>query len=155
MPPAQNPTWSRSFSGQIARHRLSTPGNPRILDAHYPHHPGGNHPRPPRPRARSKAEADFLAIGDGAYAWLVEAAATGASRVRAKMARAVEFATILGATKVDQALGLAAAAGRFDESDLGAILDHLATHGEPGDLVVADETHSAQPGTASWERFGR
>jgi hypothetical protein len=71
------------------------------------------------------------------------------------MARAVEFATILGATKVDQALGLAAAAGRFDESDLGSILDHLATHGEPGDLVRVDETHSAQPGTASWERFGQ
>ncbi len=71
------------------------------------------------------------------------------------MTRAVEFATILGPAKVDQALGLAAAAGRFDDTDLGSILDHLATRGEPGDLVVADETHSAQPGTASWERFGR
>jgi len=140
---------------EIARHALSTPGAPRILDEHYPHHPGGNHPRPPRPRPRTKAEADFLDIGDGAQAWLVEAAATGASRVRAKMARAVEFATILGRTKVDQALGLAAAAGRFDEHDLGSILDHLASHGEVGDLVRADETHSAQPGTNSWERFGR
>jgi hypothetical protein len=142
-------------TAEIARHQRSTPGNPRILDEHYPHHPGGNHPRPPRPRARSKAEADFLAIGDGAHAWLVEAAATGASRVRAKMARAVEFATILDGDRVDQALGLAAAAGRFDEYDLGSILDHLATRGEPGDLVRVDETHSAQPGTASWERFGR
>jgi transposase len=142
-------------TAEIARHPLSTPGNPRIADDHYPHHPGGSHPRPPRPRARSKAEADFLDIGDGAHAWLVEAAATGASRVRAKMARAVEFAAILGAANVDQALGLAATAGRFDEHDLGSILDHLATHGEPGDLVRADETHSAQPGTASWERFGR
>jgi len=142
-------------TAEIARHVLSTPGNPRIVDEHYPHHPGGNHPRPPRPRARSKAEADFLAIGDGAHAWLVEAAATGTSRVRAKMARAVEFATILGIANVDQALGLAAAAGRFDEHDLGSILDHLATRGEPGDLVRVDETHSAQPGTSSWERFGR
>ena len=142
-------------TAEIARHQLSTPGNPRIVDEHYPHHPGGNHPRPPRPRARSKAEADFLAIGDGAYAWLVEAAATGTSRVRAKMARAVEFATILDQARVDQALGLAAAAGRFDDADLGAILDHLATHGQPGDLVRVDESFSAQPGTASWERFGR
>jgi hypothetical protein len=71
------------------------------------------------------------------------------------MARAVEFATILGAGKVDHALGLAATAGRFDEHDLSSILDHLATRGEPGDLVRVDETHSAQPGTASWERFGR
>src|SRR5215469_6804992 len=139
---------------EIARHPLSTPGNPRVLDEHYPHHPGGNHPRPPRPRPRTKAEADFLAIGDGAHAWLIEAAATGTARVRAKMARAVEFAAILGADRVDQALGLAAAAGRFDEADLGSILDHLAVNGHPGDLVRADETHSAQPGTSSWRRFG-
>jgi hypothetical protein len=139
---------------EIARHRLSTPGNPRIADGHYPHHPGGNHPRPPRPRPRTKAEADFLAIGDGAHAWLVEAAATGTVRVRAKMARAVEFAAILGIDRVDQALGLAAAAGRFDEADLGSILDHLALNGDPGDLVRVDEAHSAQPGTGSWGRFG-
>lgn len=139
---------------EIARHPLSTPGTPRILDEHYPHHQGGNHPRPPRPRPRTKAEADFLAIGDGAHAWLVEAAATGTVRVRAKMGRAVEFATILGTATVDQALGLAAAAGRFDDADLGSILDHLALHGDPGDVVRVDETHSAQPGTGSWERFG-
>jgi hypothetical protein len=71
------------------------------------------------------------------------------------MARAVEFATIMGAEKVDHALGLAAAAGRFDENDLGAILDHLALHGDPRDLVRADETHSAQPGTSAWGRLGQ
>jgi hypothetical protein len=71
------------------------------------------------------------------------------------MARAVEFATILGKGKVDQALGLAAAAGRFDEHDLGSILDHLALRGDPGDLVHADESHSAQPGTSAWGGFGR
>ena len=140
---------------EIARHVLSTPGNPRIVDAHYPHHPGGNHPRPPRPRPRTKAEADFLDIGDGAHTWLVEAAATGTVRVRAKMARAVELATILGTAKVDQALGLAAAAGRFDEHDLGSILDHLALRGDPGEVVPVDETHSAQPGTSSWGRLGQ
>jgi hypothetical protein len=140
---------------EIARHTLSTPGHPRIVDEHYPHHPGGSHPRPPRPRPRTKAEADFLDIGDGAHAWLVEAAASGATRVRTKMARAVEFAAVFGADKVDQALGLAATAGRFDEHDLGSILDHLATHGDPGDMVRADEAHSAQPGTSSWGRFGR
>jgi hypothetical protein len=71
------------------------------------------------------------------------------------MARAVEFAAVLGAGKVDQALGLAAAAGRFDEADLGSILDHLALRGDPGDVVRADESHSAQPGTGAWGRFGR
>jgi hypothetical protein len=146
---------SAAGTTEIARHALSTPGSPSIVDEHYPHHPGGNHPRPPRPRPRSKPEADFLAIGDGAHQWLIEAAATGATRVRAKMARAVEFATILGAPRVDQALGLAAAAGRFDEHDLGSILDHLDRRGQVGDLVHVDEAHSAQPGTSAWGRFGR
>jgi hypothetical protein len=70
------------------------------------------------------------------------------------MARAVEFATIVGTARVDQALGLAAAAGRFDEADLGSILDHLAGRGAPSDLVRVNEAHSVQPGTGSWERFG-
>ena len=82
---------------EIARHRLSTPGSPPICDEHYPHHPGGNGPRQPRPRPRTEAEAAFLAIGDGAQRWLVEAAASGAARIRSKMARAVELAAVLGA----------------------------------------------------------
>jgi hypothetical protein len=91
----------------------------------------------------------------GTAATAERGAATGATRVRAKMAQAVEFATALGPAKVDQALGLAATAGRFDEHDLGSILDHLALRGDPGDLVRADETHSAQPGTSAWQRLGR
>ena len=118
-------------AAEIARHRLSTPGNPRIFDEHYPHHPGGNGPRQPRPRPRTKAEAAFLAIGDGAQRWLVEAAATGAARIRAKMARAVELAAVVGAGQVDEALGLAAIAGRFADGDLASIIDHLAAEREP------------------------
>jgi hypothetical protein len=140
---------------EIARHPLSTPGNPRIVDAHYPHHPGGNLPRPPRPRPRTPAEVAFLALGEGAHRWLVEAAAGGVTRVRSKMARAVELAAIVGAQRVDQALGLAAIAGRFDDHDLASILDHLALSGAPGDVVVADEQHSVQPGTGSWRRLGQ
>jgi hypothetical protein len=56
---------------------------------------------------------------------------------------------------VDQALGLAAAAGRFAETDLASILDHLALGSATGDLVHADETHSVQPGTSTWGAFGR
>ena len=140
---------------EIVRHRLSTPGNPRIVDGHYPNHPDGSRLRVPRPRPRTAAEVAFLSIGDGAQAWLVEAAAHGASRVRAKMARAVEFAAIVDADRVDAALGLAAAAGRFAEHDLASILDHLSLGGDPHDVVRADETHSVQPGTAAWNRLGR
>jgi transposase len=135
---------------EIARHQLSTPGNPRICDAHYPHHPGGNGPRHPRPRARTAAEEAFLNLGEGAARWLTEAAAAGAQRVRSKMARAVELAAVTGPAAVDQALGLAAVTGRFGDDDLPAILDHLSRPGPAGELVTADEAHSAQPGTSGW-----
>jgi hypothetical protein len=139
---------------EIARHVLSTPGTPRIDDEHYPHHPGGNGPRQPRPRPRTRAEEAFLELGDGAARWLTEAGAAGAQRVRAKMARAVELAALVGAARVDHALGLAAITGRFAEDDLPAILDHLAVHGTAGEAALADEAHSAQPGTSGWAALG-
>lgn len=140
---------------EIARHRLSTPGNPRILDEHYPNHPGGNLPRPPRIQPRTEAEVTFLALGPGAHDWLVEASAVGAQRIRSKMARAVELAAVVGVDAVDDALGLAAICGRFGEEDLPSIVDHRAAAAAPADVVRADETHSVQPGTAGWGRFGQ
>jgi transposase len=139
---------------EIARHVLSTPGSPRILDEHYPHHPGGNGPRQPRPRARTAAEEAFLGLGGGAARWLTEAAAAGTQRVRSKMARAVELAAVVGTARVDEALGLAAIAGRFGDDDLAAILDHLALSSPAGEVVTADEAHSAQPGTGGWAALG-
>jgi transposase len=140
---------------EVCRHRLSTPGSPRILDEHYPDHPAGRHVHAPKPRPRTPEEVAFLAIGEGAHRWLVEAAAAGASKIRRKMPRATGLAAALGADRVDQALGLAAVAGRFDEDDLPSILDHLATTAPATDVVVADQAHSVQPGTSSWERLGQ
>jgi transposase len=139
---------------EIARHELSTPGSPRIADAHYPNHPGGNLPRQPRPRPRTPEEVAFLSLGEGAHRWLVEAAAAGSQRVRSKMAQAVQLAAVVGADTIDHALGLAAIAGRFADDDLASILDHLATSGAPRDVVIADESHSVQPGTGGWATFG-
>jgi transposase len=142
---------------EVARHALSVPGRPRIDLAHYPGHPQNptGTPRPPTPKPTSAAETAFLALGPGAEAWLVEAAAAGATRVRAKMAAAVELAALAGRTDVDAALGIAATAGRFAEDDLLAIVRHRAAGAPSAELVVADETHSAQPGTSAWEGFGR
>jgi len=142
-------------AAEIARHRLSVPGSPQICDEHYPGHPGGNRPRQPKPRPRTEAEAAFLAIGEGAQRWLAEAAACGAARIRSKMARAVELAAVVGAGKVDAALGLAAIAGRFADGDLASIIDHLAAERQVGEVVRADEAHSAQPGTSGWALLGR
>ena len=141
-------------AAEIARHRLSVPGSPVILDEHYPDHPGGNGPRQPEPKPRTEAEAAFLAIGEGAHRWLTEAAAAGASRIRSKMARAVELAAVVGEARTDAALGLAAVAGRFADGDLASIIDHLDAEGPAGDVVIADEAHSAQPGTSAWSRLG-
>jgi transposase len=135
---------------EICRHVLSTPGNPRILDEHYPGHQGGNGPRQPKPRARTTEEEAFLQLGEGAHRWLIEAAASGTARIRAKMAHAVELAAHLGAQRVDHALGLAAMAGRFADEDLALICDHLEAEGQATDVVIADENHSVQPGTSGW-----
>ena len=142
---------------EVARHRLSTPGNPRIDLSHYPDHPQepDGSPKPPKVRPRSDAEKAFLALGPGAHAWLVEAAAAGAQRVRSKMHAAVELAALVGVEPVDAALGAAAAAGRFAEGDLLAIVDHQATGSSAAALVIADEKASIQPGTSAWATFGR
>jgi transposase len=157
---ALRPSWAPAAPAglvEVARHALSTPGRPRIDLAHYPDHPQdpSGAPRPPTPKPTNPAEAAFLALGPGAEAWLIEAAAAGATRVRAKMAAALELAALVGRGEVDAALGTAAAAGRFAEHDLLAIVRYRATGAPTAELVVADETHSAQPGTAAWEGFGR
>jgi hypothetical protein len=131
---------------EVARHHLSTPGNPRIDLSHYPDHPQepDGSPRPPRPRGSSSEEKAFLALGPGAHTWLVEAAAAGAQRVRSKMAAALELAALVGTGPVDAALGVAAAAGRFAEGDLLAIVHHRANGASIAALVVADEDHSVR-----------
>lgn len=140
---------------EIARHRLSTPGNPRIDLAHYPEHPQDptGMPRPPKTQARTVAESAFLAIGPGANAWLIEAAAAGAQRVRTKMKDAVELAALVGVAAVDEGLGIAATAGRFADGDLLSIVTHRASGANAAALTVADETHGLQPGTSSWVGF--
>jgi transposase len=141
---------------EVARHRLSVPGNPQISLAHYPEHPQNSDgtPRPPRVKAVTEAEEAFLAIGGGARAWLIEAAAAGATRVRAKMAEAVELAALAGTAAVDAALGTAAMAGRFGDGDLLSITGYQAAVPAGGQVTVPGEEHSAQPGTAAWAGFG-
>ena len=133
---------------EVARHQRSTPGHPMIDDAHYPARPAG--PLGRRPKPTSAAEAEFLAIGDGARTWLVEAAAAGTSRVKVKMAQAVTLARLHGAERLDGALGAAAMFGRFADGDLASIL----AADPPGQRRRADDVHSLQPGTAAWGRLG-
>lgn len=134
---------------EVARHLRSTPGNPRIDDTHYPPRPAG--PLNRQPKATNQAETEFLAIGEGARLWLVEAAAAGASRVRVRMAEAVTLAALHGVQRVDWALGHAACYERFGDGDLASI---LAAH-PTGERRQAGEGHSLQPSTRAWEQIGR
>jgi hypothetical protein len=138
---------------EVARHQVTTPGSPRLDEAHYPPAPPGALHR--EPRARTAAEAEFLAIGSGAGLWLAEAAAAGASRVRSKMAKAVQLAALHGTEQVDRALGRAAAAGRFADGDLAALLAHQAS-AAPGEPSRAGESRTLAQGTGGWApRDGR
>ena len=135
---------------EVARHRRTTPGNPRIDDSHFPPAPEGALDR--TPVAATAAEAEFLAIGAGAALWLKEAGAVGAGRVRAKMAEAVALSKLSGAEAVDWALGHAAVYSRFAEGDLASILAHRTAGGA---TARASEAHSLQAGTDAWSGFGR
>lgn len=136
---------------EVARHGRARPGSPSINDAHFPRHqpkiPGEYTPRP-----RSKAEAEFLAIGDGARTWLLEAAAAGTARMNTKMSEAVTLAKITVTADVDKALGVAAVHGRFATGDLASILNaagaRTSTHAAP-------ETKSLTQGTAGWAAIGQ
>jgi hypothetical protein len=69
------------------------------------------------------------------------------------MAEAVQLAALHGQEVADRALGQAAAAGRFADGDLSAILTHqaAAAGGEPS---RAGEQASLAQGTAGWARHG-
>jgi hypothetical protein len=137
---------------EVARHARTTPGTPRLDDTHFPPPPAG--PLGRAPKARTAAEAQFLALGAGAALWLVEAAAAGCPRMRTKMAQAVELAALGDRATVDRALGQAATAGRFGHDDLTAILAHQATTTSNTGTHHAGEGNSLAQGTAGWAGLG-
>ena len=136
---------------EVARHARAAPGSPRLTDAHFPPAPAGARNR--QPTAKNAAEAEFLALGDGARLWLSEAAAAGATKMRVKMAHAVALAKLFSLTDVDWALGHAAVHARFAEADLPSILAHHATAGT-GPAHRSGEDRSLTQGTGGWAALG-
>jgi len=135
---------------EVARHRLVGAGQASIADEHYRRHV--EHDRLSRtPKASKPSEAAFLALGEGAKLYLVEAAAAGVRRIEARMAEAVTLSSLHGAGVVDRALGIAAMAGRFSEGDLGSIIVHGATATRPSGPPAE---HSLSGGTAMWSALG-
>lgn len=136
---------------EVARHLRTTPGSPRVDDAHFTARQSD--PLQRTPKGRTPEEVAFLALGAGAAQWLQAAGEAGVSRVRAKMATAVQLAKIVGSQRVDWALGHAGVMGRFAEGDLASILDHRAT--DQLGVARASEANSLQTGTAAWAVLGR
>jgi transposase len=138
---------------EVARHRRAAPGSPKITGEHFPPAPTGALDR--RPKAKNTADAEFLALGEGAHMWLTEAAAAGSTKMRVKMAQALTLAKLFDPVEVDWALGHAAVHGRFAEADLASILDHHA-HARTGEHPErrAAEDHSLTQGTSAWAKLG-
>jgi hypothetical protein len=139
-----------SGAKEVARHPLVGPGQASLRDEHYTHRPSAD-PLARKPKPTNRAEREFLALGEGAKLYLVEAAAIGARRIEARMTEAVTLAALHGTDRVDRALGTAAIAGRFVEGDLGSIIVHGATTARrPGPPTE----HSLAAGTAMWSTLG-
>lgn len=137
---------------EVARHERARPGSPRIADEHFPDGRGAKIPGEYAIKARSAEEAEFLGIGHGAEAWLVEAAAAGAQRMNQKMREAAQLARIHGVEVVDEALGTAAAYGRFGAGDLASI---LTTQVGTSPARSASESRSLAQGTRGWASIGQ
>ena len=150
------PDWAQGRGlVEVARHRTSTPGNPRINLSHYPDHPQNpdGSPATPRPRAGSLLEQVFLSIGPAAELWLIAACALGTERIESKMRAIVDLAALRGSDLACHALEAAVQAGRFGWGDVESIADFLATGQRDDRRVVADEASSTQPGTGGWAGF--
>jgi len=62
----------------------------------------------------------------------------------------------VGPASLQEALALAAQAGRFAEGDLESILDHRRLMGDRrNERLVIDIDDTLQPGTGAWEMLGQ
>jgi transposase len=138
-----------SGAREVARHLYMDPGQASIDDSHYPER---RDPINRQPKATKPSEAQFLALGEGAKLYVIEAASSGARRIERRMAEAVTLAALHGADAVDAALGTAAMAGRFLEGDLESILVHAS--GSVSGPFVPPQEHSLAAGTQMWSSFG-
>jgi transposase len=103
----------------VAEHRLVPPGSSSILDEHYDK-PKQAPVRAVRPR--TKAELDFVALGEDAVAFLRAAAAAGTPRLPAHLAAIVALRQAHGHDALTAALRRAVAFRRFTADDVRAIL---------------------------------
>jgi transposase len=105
--------------GLVAEHRLVPPGGTSILDEHYDR-PASKPHRSVRPR--TKAEIEFIGLGEEAVAFLRAAAAAGTTRLPAHIAAIAALRDAHGRDAVTAALRRAVEFRRFTAEDVRAIL---------------------------------
>jgi Integrase core domain len=130
----------------MAEHALVAPGETSISDEHY----GGPRHRPTRaPRPRSATERAVLDLGPAAEAFIVKAAASGASTLGSELPELLRLEAAFGRPAVVGALERAVAFGRFKVGDVRAILEAgagVASVAAPGDaLIIALPTVATRP----------
>jgi transposase len=135
---------------EVARHQKGQPGETVIDPSHYPPQPPG--PIDRQPRAKTDLERAFLALGDGARAWLIAAAGAGVSGIHARMQAALDLRAFHDGAAVDAALRSAAASERFAREDLTSILAHQAS-AAPGAHRSTHDEPSLQASTSVWNGF--
>jgi hypothetical protein len=153
------PSWAEGRGiVEVARHKVSTPGNPRIELSHYPDHPQNPDGTPlvRGPKPSSALETAFLQIGPGAELWLSGACASGAERIKEKMRSIADLAALRGTDLADRALEAAAVSGRYGTGDVESIAEYVSAGGGSARAAAPAaglEASSTQPGTGGWDGF--
>ncbi len=135
---------------EVARHQRTTPGNPRIDPAHFPPAPEGPLDRTPVPT--NPAEAEFLAIGEGAALWLKEAGGRGREPGAGQDGRRRRPGPTVGGR--GRRLGARPRRGLRPLRRGRRGLDPRPPR-QLRQARQASEDHSLQSGTGAWEGFGR
>jgi transposase len=130
----------------MAEHALVAPGETSVCDDHY----GGPRPRPRRaPRPRSATERAVLELGPAAEAFIIGAAAAGATTLGSELPELLGLETAFGRPAVVGALERAVAFGRWRIGDVRSILEAgtgVARPAAPGDaLIVALPSVATRP----------
>ena len=140
---------------EVARYQLTTPGRPSIKRRALSAAAGGRAGASVRVPAQSE-EREFLAIGEGAERWLKRAAAEGTSRIRRKMAEAVDLAKLHGIGSGQRGIG--AVRELRPVRRRGPRVRSSPTSSRLAELIpfpARSEDHSLQRSTRSWEGLGR
>lgn len=133
---------------QVAVHPILPRGEMSINDDHFP----ANQPTGPLNRkimATNDVEKQFLAIGDGAHAFIAAAAACGKGHVRERLSHILALAPTWGNDRLNIALQRAAAAERVTLADVESILN-TADIAVPEAKPIPRIDDSYAQGTSAW-----